>query len=93
MARYVCNPIEVDAFQIVEVLKCNIERCPDWKREVIVKLENGDVYDCDPSKTSRMIPQIGDYLVRTHNPDEYEYLNPKHVFEAKYTRISESPLP
>ena len=87
MSKYVCNPIEVDAFQITEIIKCEIERTPNGKRKIIVKLDNDEVYECEEGKTSRMIPKVGDYLVRTHKPDEYEYLNPQHVFEAKYTKL------
>lgn len=90
MTKYVCNPITVDAFQIIEIIKCDIEKTPGGKREIIIMLDNGESYNCPPTLTSRMIPAVGDYLVRTHTPDEYEYLNPKHVFEAKYRKLPNS---
>ncbi len=34
---------------------------------------------------ARMTPQVGDYLVIQE--DGYEYLNPKEVFERKYSRV------
>lgn len=36
---------------------------------------------------SRYIPQEGDYWVTQE--DGYEYLNPKHVFERKYSPVKE----
>jgi len=87
MARYVCNPIEVDAYQITEVVKCEVDRTPGGKREITVKLDNGEIREIPEGMTSRMIPKEGDYLVNTHNPDEYHYLNPQHVFESKYTKV------
>lgn len=82
MTQYICNPIEVSAWQITEI-------CPEQKEQgiITVVLDDNALYDIDPSKMSRMIPVVGDYLVRTNQPDVYEYLNPKHVFEAKYTKV------
>lgn len=84
MAKYICNPIEVDAFIITGVTP------QDENGDFQVILDNGETRDMKPNSgmTSRMYPVAGDYLVKTHKPDEYEYLNPKHVFEAKYTKIS-----
>lgn len=81
MAKYTANPIEVDAYQFrsVSELMENGNRCGE--------LDSGTNYIIEADKMSRMIPVEGDYLVRTH--DGYEYLNPAHVFEAKYTKISD----
>lgn len=81
MTKYICNPIEVDAFQIISV------GALDDVGNRPVALDNGENYIIEAGKMSRMTPVEGDYLVRTHKPDEYEYLNPKHVFEAKYTLV------
>lgn len=81
MAQYVCNPITVDAFRILSVGPLN----DDGTR--YLALDNGENYICEPGKMSRMTPKEDDYLVRTHHPDEYEYLNPKAVFLSKYTAL------
>lgn len=85
MTQFVCNPITVDAFQIVSVGELK----EDGSRDIA--LDNGENYTVEPGKMSRMTPAEGDYLVKTHQPDEYEYLNPKHVFEAKYTKLPATP--
>jgi hypothetical protein len=85
VAKFICNPIEVDAFAITEVSP------QDADGNFIITLDDGSQKEMRPNSgmTSRMYPAIGDYLVKTHQPDEYEYLNPKHVFEAKYTKIKD----
>lgn len=87
MTRYICNPIEVDAFRIKHVGELE----PNGNRDILLEdgSATGHVYTVESGKMSRMTPVIGDYLVRTHQPDEYEYLNPKHVFEAKYTKVAD----
>ena len=75
--RYRANPVLVDAEVITEVN----ERQPNgW---LLIKLASGKVHNCDPGMVSRMTPQPGDYLVTQE--DGYVYLNPKAVFERKYT--------
>lgn len=83
MAQYICNPITVDAFQITKVEFDMV----GFDIQYTVTLDNSEVIALDVGKTARMQPKEGDYLVRTHKPDEYEYLNPQHVFEAKYTKL------
>lgn len=89
MAKYACNPIKVDAFVITGITP------QDAEGNFHVILEDGSCREMKPNSgmTSRMYPAIGDYLVKTHQPDEYEYLNPKHVFEAKYTKIIDEHTP
>lgn len=41
-------------------------------------------FGCDSGMIARYKPAIGDYLVR--QPDGYFYINPKAVFERKYTK-------
>lgn len=88
--KYRCKPIEVTAYEIVEIPKSIIERSPNGKREIAVKLDNGDVREVFDYMTSRMLPEIGDYWVEAPNPDGsiYHYLNPKAVFESKYEAIN-----
>lgn len=79
MAKYVANPVEVDAWKIVGM---SGRRCDGGYD---VALDSGQDYIITAAQSSRMIPGVNDYLVR--QPDGYEYLNPKHVFESKYRPI------
>lgn len=76
--RYKANPIEVDAYPIVSVGKRGKDGMP-------IALENGTNYNATPDMLARMIPVVGDYLVL--QADGYVYLNPKDVFEHKYSPV------
>lgn len=69
--KYIANPVIVDAARIVSVHTGS------------VVLENGEIELVSPEMTARHWPQKGDYLVRQE--DGYVYLNPKDVFERKYS--------
>ena len=77
--RYRANPVEVDADKILEVMKGT----PDTP--MILKLENGRLYSPNASMLARIDPVAGDYVVV--QADGYVYLNPKDVFERKYSLI------
>ena len=87
MAQYVCNPITVDAFQIINILSLKIVRSMTGSRTATVLLDNGDIVALENEVLGGRIPNEGDYFVRAHKPDEYEYIYQKHVFEAKYTHL------
>lgn len=72
--KYIANPVEVNAYKIVEVRP--------YGSEVHCVLDTGIVAIADARMTSRYTPIPGDYWVR--QSDGYEYLNPKDVFERKY---------
>lgn len=76
MAKYIANPVGVDAFEIKDV-----ERHGDV---FILELEDGRFYETTPGMTAREEPEVGGYLVT--QADGYTYINPKHVFERKYRR-------
>ena len=80
--KYVANPVIVDAFKIVSVAEKANADC-----SLNIALSNGDNYVATAEILSRMIPVEGDYLVR--QSDGYEYLNPKDVFERKYTQMAD----
>lgn len=84
MARYIANPVEVDALKIVSV-KFEENRVPD---KLLLVLENGSKYSPEPAMLARIKPYPGDYLVI--QSDGYEYLNPKEVFERKYSKAFEA---
>lgn len=73
--KYITNPVTVEAYKII------------GKEESRLLLE-GEI-DCfpTPEMLSRITPKIGDYLVIQE--DGYQYLNPKHVFERKYSSVKE----
>ena len=91
MAKYQANPVIVDAFKIVSVdsVRC---RCMDSEHvhEVTLKLEDGSTAHATREMTARMTPQVGDYWVI--QSDGYVYLNPKDVFERKYSPVEPNAL-
>jgi hypothetical protein len=76
--KYIANPVEVDAFKIVKIVEEN-ERFG-----LVLELE-GLAANVLATKEmmSRMTPVAGDYWVI--QSDGYIYLNPKEVFERKYS--------
>lgn len=75
--RYKANPVEVVAHRIVQATAGD--------EGLIIELENGQVVRADAGMIARMFPTTGDYWVI--QDDGYIYLNPKDVFERKYTSI------
>lgn len=80
MSRYVANPVEVDAFVIMEV-----KPMPESQNCFKLLLDDGRVVEPDGGMVARMTPRAGDYWVV--QSDGYIYLNPKDVFERKYRRL------
>jgi hypothetical protein len=79
MMKYRANPVEVDAFRIAEVGP-NVEGGGRTLR-----LDDGQVVLATPEMMARLTPAPGDYWVV--QADGYVYLNPKDVFERKYTPL------
>lgn len=80
--KYRANPVEVDAFVILGIT-------PKLDGEILyheLKLDNGQRVRADGPLLARMTPQIGDYWVI--QSDGYVYLNPKAVFERKYSPVN-----
>lgn len=80
--KYQANSVIVEAFQIISI--------GAYGGQVLLEFEEYDLYDLyEPSleMLARMIPEIGDYLVIQE--DGYTYLNPKEVFERKYSKMEE----
>lgn len=78
--KYQANPIIVDAYKIVgtgEVLNA------EPPMSLNLALDNGENVVATPEMQSRYIPKVGDYWVV--QSDGYIYLNPKDVFERKYS--------
>lgn len=81
--KYIANPVECDAFKIVEIGN-NAERFPSGMQisGIYLVLEDGVTVVPTVEMRARMEPKVGDYWVIQE--DGYEYLNPAHVFERKY---------
>lgn len=69
--RYRANPIVVEAYRIRQLLG-----------ETLI-LENGDHVVPTKAMKARIEPKVGDFWVI--QSDGYTYLNPRDVFERKYS--------
>lgn len=76
--KYQANPVIVDAFKIVSV-------AGDGDDYVVLHLSNNEDVTPTPEMLSRISPVEGDYWVI--QSDGYIYLNPKDVFERKYSPV------
>ncbi len=77
--KYQANPVEVDAHIIIGVGPVTPQG------EMHCALQNGENAIATKGMISRFIPSEGDYWVI--QSDGYVYLNPKDVFERKYSSI------
>jgi len=81
--RYIANPVEVVADKIIEV------KHPVGSLITVVVLDNGYDRGLTAGMVARFMPVPGDYLVTEE--DGYLYVNPKDVFERKYSKKNEPP--
>lgn len=79
VGRYIANPVEVEAYVIASV---GLREDQDG---LDVALSNGVNVHATAAMVARFMPQAGDYWVV--QPDGYIYLNPKDVFERKYSPV------
>lgn len=79
--KYIANPVEVDAHKITAIAIREESGLP-------LKVEEIGQYFATNEMLSRIFPEIGDYLVI--QSDGYAYLNPKNVFERKYSPKAET---
>lgn len=92
--KYIANPVEVDAFEIKEVLRAQQVKAGNYSPgdtmetkdsvppEFFCVLDDGSRRHATPGMCSRMTPKEGDFWVV--QSDGYEYLNPREVFLRKY---------
>jgi hypothetical protein len=91
--KYQANPVVVEAHRIVSVgpVRGNDVILPDgtWEKEGSqhLALDNGENVIASAAMRARMEPEPGDYWVKQE--DGYIYLNPKDVFERKYSAARE----
>lgn len=74
--NYVANPVKVKAHKIVKVYD-------DEEKGLYLDLDCGLHVLATHDMTARHVPSVGDYWVIQE--DGYMYLNPKAVFERKYS--------
>lgn len=79
MAKFRANPVIVEA-TIIKTVGPHRQGVP-----LQLILENGNEFFAEPELTARYFPKEGDYVVV--QDDGYKYLNPKDVFERKYSPI------
>lgn len=77
--KYKANPVIVDAFKIIAMSDVQDNG------EVGLTLDNGENVFATKEMTARYMPKDGDYWVI--QSDGYVYLNPKDVFERKYSPL------
>jgi hypothetical protein len=82
MAKYRANPVIVDAHVILLVSTYN-----QFKRGHELTLDNGDTVLATDEMLARHMTVPGDYWVR--QADGYVYINPREVFERKYSKIED----
>lgn len=76
--EYVANPVIVTAYKIKRVYAD-----PYNESDLMMELEDGTVQRPTSEMLARIKPKKGDYWVI--QSDGYIYLNPKDVFERKYS--------
>lgn len=81
MAKYRANPVIVDAFRIEQVIPSTAENVAGDPPTLV--LQGGEHVKPAWDMLTRIKPVVGDYWVV--QPDGYIYLNPKAVFESKYS--------
>ena len=81
--EYKANPVIVTAHRIVSIKTRQLGGIKDFDGEVT--LDNGETKKLECGMLARYVPVEGDYYVI--QSDGYVYLNPKDVFEHKYSPL------
>lgn len=77
--KYKANPVEVEAHIVIGAGTVNRDGSMN------LALQNGENFKADKGMIARYIPKEGDYVVT--QSDGYVYVNPREVFERKYSPI------
>ena len=87
MAKYVANPVEVEAWPIKKIIPPSQYLRTVGDTSLILDDPSNEHHAvvATPEMLARMTPVVGDYYVV--QSDGYVYLNPKAVFERKYRRL------
>lgn len=89
---HTANPVKVHATTILEVTDITKREAGAGQSspDLMLRLADGRNYEAKAAMTARHLPAPGDYLVTQE--DGYEYLNPKDVFERKYSAIPQDTI-
>lgn len=85
--KYQANPVIVEAVVITSVLPHGTHGTDDSGELYLVTAEGSDVV-ASAEMLARIKPVPGDYVVT--QADGYVYLNPKDIFERKYSPVPDS---
>lgn len=88
--KYQANPVIVDAFVIREIRQCSADAANSFDLVITDDHAPDQEVIATPEMCSRMQPKLGDYWVI--QSDGYAYLNPKDVFERKYSPVELNAL-
>lgn len=90
--KYRANPVIVDAFRIEKITPAEATvQDPLATYPPSLLLDDGNVVTPAWDMLARIKPVVGDYWVV--QSDGYIYLNPKEVFERKYSAITPRKRP
>lgn len=92
--KYRANPVIVDAFRIERITTTPVNKgsfAPGAEVSMELLLDNGETVKPAWDMLVRIKPVAGDYWVV--QSDGYIYLNPKEVFERKYSAITPRKRP
>ena len=87
MAKYIANPVEVDDFVIIAISNPLSRIQAPVGAKICLTLDNMEDKYPDDGMLARYSPKVGDYWVI--QADGYIYINPKVVFERKYSQVGE----
>jgi hypothetical protein len=85
--KYQANPVIVDAFKIMSFDKKEKDFAEDESGSTVT-LDDGRTVILEDGMLARYTPVAGDYYVI--QSDGYIYLNPKDVFERKYSPLADA---
>lgn len=91
--EFIANPVRVSATRILEVTDVTKHHNDEKQAhpDLVLRLEDGRNFEADSGMTARYVPVPGDYLVT--QDDGYDvYVNPKDVFERKYSPDPGAPI-
>ena len=78
--KYQANPVIVEA-QVIQTVGE-----PDVSGNILITVEGDHAVTISAGHVARYVPQPGDYFVTQE--DGYTYVNPKAVFERKYSQLA-----
>lgn len=88
--KYIANPVEADAWVIEKIYDGPITNPKDAMAVCLIGRPEAPIVGLSYAMISRHVPVAGDYYVI--QSDGYVYINPKEVFEHKYSPAVDEPI-